>query len=149
MYSRYRMVHGLPEGPEIVGRVPLEANLDLLGYISFKKGCYVGQELIARTKHTGLVRKRLLPFIRTLRPESPRGVFTQLDPTVVQSILKTSTTAVAPLVPERMKVWSNIVSSSGQIAGEVVSLSTAQDMGLAKMTLKNVLTTDTSERFGM
>ena len=33
-----------------------ECNLDLLNYISFSKGCYVGQELVARTKHKGLVR---------------------------------------------------------------------------------------------
>lgn len=29
--------------------IPLESNLDLLGSISFTKGCYVGQELTART----------------------------------------------------------------------------------------------------
>lgn len=29
--------------------IPLESNLDLLGAISFTKGCYVGQELTART----------------------------------------------------------------------------------------------------
>lgn len=30
--------------------IPLESNLDLLGSISFTKGCYVGQELTARTQ---------------------------------------------------------------------------------------------------
>ncbi len=29
--------------------------------VSFEKGCYVGQELTARTHHTGLVRKRVMP----------------------------------------------------------------------------------------
>lgn len=29
--------------------------------ISFKKGCYIGQELTARTHHTGVIRKRLMP----------------------------------------------------------------------------------------
>lgn len=29
--------------------------------ISFSKGCYIGQELTARTHHTGVVRKRLMP----------------------------------------------------------------------------------------
>ena len=41
--------------------VPLEYNLDGLNAISFTKGCYVGQELIARTHFRGVVRKRLLP----------------------------------------------------------------------------------------
>lgn len=30
--------------------------------MSFHKGCYIGQELTARTFHTGMIRKRLLPF---------------------------------------------------------------------------------------
>lgn len=29
--------------------------------ISFTKGCYIGQELTARTHHTGVIRKRLFP----------------------------------------------------------------------------------------
>ncbi len=39
----------------------LESNMDELNAISWDKGCYMGQELTARTKHRGLVRKRLFP----------------------------------------------------------------------------------------
>lgn len=42
--------------------IPLEYNLEGLNAISFNKGCYVGQELIARTHHRGVIRKRLLPL---------------------------------------------------------------------------------------
>lgn len=42
--------------------MPLEYNLAGLNAISFEKGCYVGQELIARTHHRGVIRKRLLPL---------------------------------------------------------------------------------------
>ena len=38
---------------------PLEFGLDALNAISFDKGCYIGQELTARTKHRGVVRKKL------------------------------------------------------------------------------------------
>ena len=48
-YVRWRLLNGLPEGLEISGNIPLEMNLDFLNYISFSKGCYIGQELIART----------------------------------------------------------------------------------------------------
>lgn len=40
--------------------VILEFGYDELGAISYNKGCYVGQELIARTKHQGLVRKSVI-----------------------------------------------------------------------------------------
>lgn len=54
-YNAFRLIHGLPEGLETSGQIPLEVNLDLLNYISFKKGCYVGQELVARTKFKVLI----------------------------------------------------------------------------------------------
>jgi folate-binding protein YgfZ len=41
-------------------------NLDLLDGISFTKGCYTGQEIIARTQHLGRIKRRLF---RLLLPE--------------------------------------------------------------------------------
>lgn len=40
---------------------PLESNLEIINGVSFSKGCYLGQELTARTYHTGVTRKRLMP----------------------------------------------------------------------------------------
>lgn len=49
--------------------MPLEYNLERLNGISYTKGCYVGQELVARTHNRGVVRKRLMPVaISGLRP---------------------------------------------------------------------------------
>lgn len=42
---------------------PLEYGMDNFHAISFNKGCYLGQELTARTKHRGVIRKRLHKFI--------------------------------------------------------------------------------------
>jgi folate-binding protein YgfZ len=47
--------------------IPQEANLDALGAISFTKGCYTGQETVARLHFRGHVNKRL----RGLRGASP------------------------------------------------------------------------------
>lgn len=63
-YDLYRLQLGIPEGgrdliPE--KSIPLESGLDQLNAISWTKGCYMGQELTARTKYQGIVRKRLTP----------------------------------------------------------------------------------------
>ena len=41
--------------------VLLEAGFDELNGVSWSKGCYMGQELTARTKYRGLVKRRLVP----------------------------------------------------------------------------------------
>jgi folate-binding protein YgfZ len=38
--------------------VPQMANLELIGGVSFEKGCYTGQEIVARTQHLGKVKRR-------------------------------------------------------------------------------------------
>ena len=37
-----------------------EANLDRLHGVDFKKGCYIGQEVVSRVEHRGLARKRIV-----------------------------------------------------------------------------------------
>jgi len=65
-YNSLRYINCIPEGPkEIIPNVslPLEINLDLLGGISFEKGCFIGQEVNARVKWKGLVKKKYVPII--------------------------------------------------------------------------------------
>lgn len=47
--------------------IPQEANLDTLGAISFTKGCYTGQEVVARIHFRGHVNKHLR-FLNTPEP---------------------------------------------------------------------------------
>lgn len=66
VYRVRRYLMGVPEGQSELlreGALPLEGNLDVMGGIDFRKGCYVGQELTIRTKHRGVVRKRVLPVM--------------------------------------------------------------------------------------
>ncbi len=53
---------GIPEVIEATQEkfVPQMINLDLLGGINFKKGCYTGQEIVARTHYLGKVKRRTL-----------------------------------------------------------------------------------------
>ena len=63
-YTVRRYLQGVPEGQEELARehaLPLDSNMDIMGGVDFRKGCYVGQELTIRTKHRGIVRKRILP----------------------------------------------------------------------------------------
>jgi len=39
--------------------VPQMANLDLVGGVSFRKGCYPGQEIVARTQYRGILKRRM------------------------------------------------------------------------------------------
>lgn len=64
-YHALRISCGLPDSIRDIGSgemFPHESNLDQLGAVDFKKGCYVGQEVVSRTEHRGTARKRVLPI---------------------------------------------------------------------------------------
>jgi folate-binding protein YgfZ len=63
-YERLRLTLGVPDGSRdlVVEKATLlESGFEELHGVDFDKGCFVGQELTARMKYRGLVRKRLLP----------------------------------------------------------------------------------------
>ena len=59
--KRWQIEAGLPELDERSGGqyVPQMLNLDLLNALSFRKGCYTGQEIVARTQHLGRIKRRM------------------------------------------------------------------------------------------
>jgi folate-binding protein YgfZ len=63
-YDLHRLRLGLPSGSldmESEKTTLLEANFDALNGVSWTKGCYMGQELTARTKYRGLLKRHLVP----------------------------------------------------------------------------------------
>ena len=63
-YDLLRYKNCILEGPKEIETnvsLPLETNLDLLGGISFEKGCFIGQEVNARIKWKGLVKRKYVP----------------------------------------------------------------------------------------
>lgn len=55
--------------------IPLEVNIDLLNGVSFNKGCYLGQELIARTHFKVEKKEREKDFACVFSPFSPPVLF--------------------------------------------------------------------------
>lgn len=63
-WDHHRLAHGIPDGSrdlESDKTVLLEAGFDELNGVSWSKGCYMGQELTARTKYRGLLKRRIVP----------------------------------------------------------------------------------------
>jgi folate-binding protein YgfZ len=63
-FDRLRIALGVPSGSrDLIAEkgILLENGFEELHAIDWDKGCYMGQELTARTRYRGLVRKRLLP----------------------------------------------------------------------------------------
>ena len=80
-YDGMRIGLGLPDGTKdmvVEKTILLEANFDRLNGVDWEKGCYMGQELTARTKYRGLIKKRLMPVtIEGAQP--PAGTPLMLD----------------------------------------------------------------------
>ncbi len=73
-YHRLRITLGVPDAARDLTpekSILLENGFDELNAIDWQKGCYMGQELTARTRYRGLVRKRLLPVRIDGTPPAP------------------------------------------------------------------------------
>lgn len=71
LYDTHRLSLGVPDGGRDMIRgkaIPLENSMDQLNAIDWDKGCYLGQELTARTKHLGEVRKGLWRVLKQAGP---------------------------------------------------------------------------------
>ncbi|MCZ4279560.1 folate-binding protein [Kiloniella laminariae] len=63
-YDRLRFSLGIPDGSrdlDVEKSILLENGFNELDAIDWKKGCFIGQELTARTKYRALIKKRLIP----------------------------------------------------------------------------------------
>jgi tRNA-modifying protein YgfZ len=81
VWDRHRLALGVPDGSrDLVPEksILLESGFEELNGVDWRKGCYVGQELTARTKYRGLVKKRLFPM-RIDGPAPEPGTIVMLD----------------------------------------------------------------------
>jgi len=73
-YDHHRISLTIPDGARdmtVDKSIPLEWNMDRLNAISWDKGCYIGQELTSRTKHLGLIKKRVQTLSEKDLPQDP------------------------------------------------------------------------------
>jgi len=81
IYDRLRLSLGIPDGSRdlvLEKSILLESGFDELNGVDWEKGCYIGQELTARTRYRGLVKKRLTP-VRIEGPAPQSGAAVTAD----------------------------------------------------------------------
>jgi hypothetical protein len=81
--------------------LPHQLNLDLMGALNFRKGCYTGQEIVARMEYRGKTKKRLKAI------------------------------KLSGALPGSEALPAEIKSPEGQPLGELLQLNSSADMGLA------------------
>ena len=78
-YDAHRIALGLPDGSrdlEVEKALLLENGFAELHGVDFDKGCYIGQELTARTHYRALIKKRLMPVLIDGEPPAPGASLT-------------------------------------------------------------------------
>ncbi len=91
-YHAHRIACGVPEGGKDYAfgdAFPHEALFDQLNGVSFTKGCYVGQEIVARMENRSTARKRIVPVLAQDALPAPGSEIMAGD--VVIGMLGTST----------------------------------------------------------
>lgn len=117
-YIKHRYELGICEG---IGEIPygkctpLEYNGEYMHGVSFHKGCYIGQELTARTHHTGVIRKRIMPI--------------ELSSEIIKNIDDDNDTAVNEM--------TDIRNEKGKKVGKVCA--TLKTSGLALLRIEDCL----------
>ncbi|WP_409560657.1 folate-binding protein [Hyphomicrobium sp. B1] len=103
-YDALRIEYGIPEGGkdyEFGDAYPHEADFDLLNGVSFTKGCFIGQEVVARMQNKTLVRKRAVK-ISANAPLEPNSEILLGDISVGRVGTADGTNAIAMLRLDRV-----------------------------------------------
>jgi folate-binding protein YgfZ len=60
--------------------VPQMVNLELIGGVDFRKGCYPGQEVVARSQYRGTLKRRMFLFDTASGAKAGQEIFHDADP---------------------------------------------------------------------
>jgi tRNA-modifying protein YgfZ len=138
-YDLHRLSLGLPAGSRDLDSqktVLLEAGFDELGGISWTKGCYMGQELTARTRYRGLLKRRLVPVsvagplpgpgtpvldaagaevgeMRSGHPSGPGLALLRLEAITAAEPLRCAEAVLTPRIPAWMRLPERAATPAG------------------------------------
>lgn len=122
VYRDYLLKLGVPNGAAdfAPGKAyPLESNFEELNGVSFTKGCFIGQEVVARMKHKAVLKKRTLPFTTDGGTPAP-GSDIRTDGTKAGEILASSGGAGLALV--RLEEWQKAEAAALPLEADDVRL---------------------------
>ena len=137
LYGLQAALLGVPNGAAelpTAEALPLESNLELLSGVSFAKGCYLGQELTARAKFRGEVRRRLMPVALQ---------------DAASAVLHNAARALPPAEPVPDAPIAGVLPAAGakllaagKAVGEVVAVDGASTVAVAMLKLDFALSGD-------
>jgi folate-binding protein YgfZ len=102
-YHAHRIALGVPAAGldyQLPDTFPHEALYDQMGSIDFKKGCYIGQEVVSRMQHRGTARKRAMRITAT-SPLTPGAAIEAGSATIGTIGSAAGTSAIAVLRLDR------------------------------------------------
>lgn len=127
-YTIRRYMKGVAEGQAEIPKdesLPMNCNIDIMGGIDFKKGCYVGQELTIRTHHTGVVRRRILPVgLYSYEREAPDSF--EYDPTLQVGTFERNVDIKRD--DKRKRATGKLISSIGNVGLAMCRLEQMSDL---------------------
>lgn len=111
-----RLQGGIPDITEATTDlfIPQMLNLDALDFISFKKGCYTGQEVVARAHYLGTVKRRMYRLLL------PQGYLPQPGEAIHNSEDKALGTVVNAQIAENQVEMLAVLSSSASDCDSMV-----------------------------
>jgi folate-binding protein YgfZ len=105
-YRGGRIRLGIADSDEDIGSgelFPHEANLDQFGAVSFRKGCFIGQEVVSRMEHRGTARSRIVPVYAPKGAATKGSAITAGDKTIGTLLSASDKDALALIRLDRLK----------------------------------------------
>lgn len=90
--------------------VPQMVNMELIGGVNFQKGCYPGQEVVARSQYRGTTKRRLFLLEGVQPMQAGQEIFTPQEPE--QPVGMVVNAAACPVLPQRWHALAELKLSA-------------------------------------